>query len=103
MIKSPGGGKRILIVNVNWIGDVIFSTPFIKAIRDAYPDAYIACLLHPRCAQILKGNPRIDEIIVYDEEGQHKGIIGKLMLILYLRKIRFDIAFILHRSFTKAL
>jgi lipopolysaccharide heptosyltransferase II len=103
MINSPGSGKRILIVNVNWIGDVIFSTPFIKAIRDAYPDGYIACLLHPRCAQILEGSPRIDEIIIYDEEGRHKSIIGKLMLISYLRKIRFDTAFILHRSFTKAL
>lgn len=103
MIKSPGGGQRMLIVNVNWIGDVIFSTPFIKAVRDAYPDGYIACLLHPRCADILEGSPRIDEIIIYDEEGRHKGIIGKLMLILYLRKRSFDIAFILHRSFTKAL
>ncbi len=103
MTKNSTGRKRILIVNVNWIGDVIFSTPFIKAIRDAYPDSYIACLLHPRCAEILKGSPRIDEIIIYDEEGEHKGIIGKLMLVLYLRKIRFDIAFILHRSFTKAL
>ena len=103
MVKSSGGGKRILIVNVNWIGDVIFSTPFIKAVRDAYPDSYIACLLHPRCADILKGSPRIDEIIIYDEEGEHKGIIGKLTLISYLRKIHFDMAFILHRSFTKAL
>ena len=103
MIKRAGGGKRILIVSVNWVGDVIFSTPFIKAIRDVYPDGYIACLLHPRCVDILNGSPRIDEIIVYDEEGQHKSIIGKLMLILYLRKIHFDIAFILHRSFTKAL
>ncbi len=103
MISSSDRGKRILIVNVNWIGDVIFSTPFIKAVRDAYPDGYIACLLHPRCVEILKGSPRIDEIIVYDEEGEHKGIIGKLMLISYLRKIHFDIAFVLHRSFTKAL
>ncbi|MDP3790624.1 MAG: lipopolysaccharide heptosyltransferase II [Candidatus Omnitrophota bacterium] len=98
-----GGSKKILIVNVNWIGDVIFSTPFIKTIRDAYPDSYIACLLHPRCIDVLKDNPRIDEIIIYDEEGAHKGLIGKLKLIAYLRKKRFDIAFILHRSFTKAL
>ncbi len=103
MIKSRGAGKRILIVNVNWVGDVIFSTPFIKAIRDAYPDAYIACLIHPRCVQILEGSPRIDEIIVYDEEGRHKSFIGKLMLVASLRKNNFDIAFILHRSFTKAL
>ena len=95
--------NRILIVNVNWIGDVIFSTPFIKAVRLANPDSYIACLLHPRCIDILKDNPRIDEIILYDEEGIHKSLLGKFKLISYLRKKRFDTAFILHRSFTKAL
>ena len=93
---------RILIVNVNWIGDCIFSTPFIKAVREAYPDSYIACLLHPRCVEILEDNPRINEIIVYDEELAHRSLLGKFKLIAYLRKKRFDTAFILHRSFTKA-
>jgi len=95
--------KKILIVNVNWIGDVLFSTPFIKAVREAYPDGYIACLLHPRCREMLEGNPRLDEIIIYDEEGTHKSLFGKLKLITGLRKKKFDIAFILHKSFTKAL
>ena len=95
--------KNILIVNVNWVGDVIFSTPFIKAVRDAYPDSYIACLLHPRCVDVLKDNVRLDEIITYDEEGIHKNLFGKLKLIAGLRKKNFDIAFILHRSLTKAL
>lgn len=94
---------RILIVNVNWIGDVIFSTPFIKAVREAHPDSYVACLLHPRCVDILKDNPRIDEIIVYDEEGSHRSLLGKLKLIINLKKKKFDTTFILHRSFTKAL
>ena len=95
--------KKILIVNVNWVGDVIFSTPFIKALRQAYPDAHIACLVHPRCVEVLKGNPRLDEIIVYCEEGAHKTLLGKAGLILNLRSRHFDTAFILHRSFTKAL
>ncbi|MDD5496287.1 MAG: lipopolysaccharide heptosyltransferase II [Candidatus Omnitrophica bacterium] len=95
--------KRILIVNVNWVGDVIFSTPFIRALRERYPDAYMACLLHPRCSPVLEGNPRINEIIIYDEEGRHRSLAGKLKLIALLRKKRFDEAFILHRSFTKAL
>lgn len=101
--KKMRSGKRILIVNVNWIGDVIFSTPFIKAVRDAYPDSHIACLLHPRCVDILKDSPRIDEIIIYDEDGQHRGIIGKIKLVWRMRKSHYDMAFILHRSFTKAL
>lgn len=97
------GKKKILIVNVNWIGDVIFSTPFIKTVRDNYPDSHITCLLHPRCLEVLKGNARIDEIIIYDEEAAHKSLFGKLKLINILRKKKFDIAFMLHRSFTKAL
>ena len=95
--------KKILIVNVNWIGDTLFSTPFIRAVREAYPDSYIACLLHPRCKEMLDLNPRLNEIIIYDEEGEHKGLFGKLKLVLSLRRKKFDTAFLLHRSFTKAL
>jgi lipopolysaccharide heptosyltransferase II len=95
--------KRILIVNVNWIGDTLFSTPFIRAVREAYPDSYIACLLHPRCKEMLELNPAINEIIIYDEEFSHRGLLGKLKLIASLRKKKFDTAFLLHRSFTKAL
>ncbi|MDO8525019.1 MAG: lipopolysaccharide heptosyltransferase II [Candidatus Omnitrophota bacterium] len=95
--------KRILIVNVNWIGDALFSTPFIRAVRDAYPGAYIACLVHPRCKEMLELNPRLNEIIIYDEDESHRGLFGKLRLIAALRHKRFDTAFLLHRSFTKAL
>lgn len=95
--------KKILIVNVNWVGDVLFSTPFIRAVREHYPGSYIACLLHPRCIDILEGNPRLDEIIIYDEDLSHKSLLGKLKLINILRKKKFDTAFILHKSFTKAL
>lgn len=94
---------NILVVNVNWVGDVIFSTPFMRALRKKRPDARISCLLHPRCVQMLEGNPNIDEIIIYDEEGVHRSLYGKFRLIRNLRRKRFDTAFILHRSFTKAL
>ena len=95
--------KRILIVNVNWVGDVLFSTPFIRAVREADPDAYIACLLHPRCREMLESNPRINEIVIYDEEGAHRSLFGKWALINRLKGKKFDTAFLLHRSFTKAL
>lgn len=95
--------KRILIVEVNWVGDVLFSTPFIKAVRDAYPDSHIACLLHPRTREMLESNPRVNEIIIYDEEGLHRGFLGKLRLVRELKKRNFNTAFILHRSFTKAM
>lgn len=95
--------NRILIVNVNWLGDVLFTTPFIKAIRRRFPEGFIACMVVPRCKELLEDNPYLDEIIIYDEEGRDKSLLGKLKLIMRLRRKRFDGAFILHRSFTRAL
>ncbi len=95
--------KRILIVNVNWRGDVLFSTPFIRALRKKYPNSFIACLVAPRCAPILENNPHLDEIIIFDEARSYRGLLGKLRLIRLLRSKHFDAAFLLHRSFTRAL
>ena len=55
-------GPRILIVNVNWIGDVLFSTPSIRALRAKFPDAYLASWVPPRCREVLEENPHLDEV-----------------------------------------
>ena len=95
--------KKILVVNVNWLGDVIFSSPIFKALKIAYPRARISCLAVPRVREILESIPGIDEIIVYDEEGIHRSPFAKLRLIRELSQKKFDAAFLLHRSLTRAL
>ncbi len=95
--------RRILIVNVNWLGDVIFSGPFIRAVRERYPDAFIACMAVPRCKELLELNKRIDEIIEYDDMGRERGLPGKMLFIKKIADMRFDTAIFLHRSFTRAL
>ncbi|MBU4376335.1 MAG: lipopolysaccharide heptosyltransferase II [Candidatus Omnitrophica bacterium] len=99
---KPKTRKKILIINVNWLGDVIFSTPFIRAIREAYPESYIACVVVPRTKEMLEANSRINELIIFDEDASERGIAGKIRFIMKLRKEHFDTAFILHRSFTRA-
>lgn len=94
---------RILIINVNWLGDVLFSTPFIKAIRKAHPRAFIACMVVPRCKEILEDNPHLDKLIIYDEDNLHKDIFGKMKFISGLRAEKFEKTYILHRSLTRAL
>ncbi|MFH1867923.1 MAG: lipopolysaccharide heptosyltransferase II [Candidatus Omnitrophota bacterium] len=95
--------KRILIIEVNWVGDVLFTTPAIRAIRENNPNAFIGCLTVPRCVDMLKDNPCIDEIIVYDEEGHHNGIFGKISLVSELKKKRFDTVISFHRSMSRML
>lgn len=102
-MNKEGTKKRILIFNVNWLGDVLFSSAAIRNIRRNYPDAYIACVIPSRCYSILKGNPYLDEVIIFDEKDRHKGVLSKLNFISLLRSKKFDVVFLLHRSFTRAL
>lgn len=95
--------RKILVVNVNWVGDVIFSSPIFKALKAAYPQSQISCLAVPRAREILESIPDIDEIIVYDEQGVHRNPLAKLRLIHKLSQKHFDAAFLLHRSLTRAL
>jgi len=95
--------KRILIFNVNWLGDVLFSTPVIRNIRRNFPDSFISCIIPSRCYQILKGNPHLDDIIIFDEKDRHRGLFAKLEFVRMLKAKKFDTVFLLHRSFRRAL
>ncbi|MCA9392597.1 MAG: lipopolysaccharide heptosyltransferase II [Candidatus Omnitrophica bacterium] len=92
----------ILVVNVNWLGDVIFSAPVFRALRDAQPDAHIACLAVPRVVEILRCIPEIDEVIPYDESGADKGVGAKLRLVRRIKRQGFDRAYFLSRSLSRA-
>lgn len=95
--------QNILVVNMNWLGDVIFSAPIFKALKEKYPQSKVSCLAVPRVKEILECIEGVDEILIYEEEGKHKSFLGKLGLIVQLRRQKFDAAFLLHRSLTRAL
>jgi heptosyltransferase-2 len=87
---------RILLTRTDRIGDVVLSTPAIKAVRDRYPDSYIAFMVRPYARDIVEGNPYLDEVIVYDKYGKEKSLLSTIGFALDLRKKKFDTAFMLH-------
>jgi len=95
--------KKILIIEPNWLGDILFTTPAIRAIRAHNPDAFSACMVHPRCVEMLEDNPNIDKLILFDERSSHRGILEKILFILSLRKFKFDIVISFHRSMSRVL
>jgi heptosyltransferase-2 len=88
--------KKILIARLDRIGDVVLSTPVIKALRDAYPDSHIAMMVRPYAREIVEGNPYLNEVIIYDKDREHKGITGNYKFIQELKSKKFDTAIILH-------
>ena len=95
--------NNICVVNINWLGDAVFSIPVFKALKKTYPHARITCLCVPRVKDVLVYCPYVDKVIIYDERGKHRLPWRKWKLIRYLRKEKFDAAFLLHRSMTRAL
>jgi len=100
MLKSKMNKKlnarRILIVRTDRIGDVLLSTPVVKALRDAYPQSYMAIMVRPYAEDIARANPLLDEVIVYDKYGCHKSFFLSLKFAIALRKKNFDLAVVLH-------
>ena len=52
------------MVRLRLIGDVVFTTPLVRALRRAYPEARIAYLVESDAAPIVERNPHLDEVII---------------------------------------
>ncbi|MFH0753263.1 MAG: lipopolysaccharide heptosyltransferase II [Candidatus Omnitrophota bacterium] len=94
--------RNILVVTVNWLGDVVFSTPVYRALKDAYPSSRIVVLAVPRVKEVLELCPDVDEVIVYDEKRSFRGWLGVVTAGLSLRRRNFDVVFILRRSLARS-
>ena len=91
--------QRIVVRAPNWVGDVVMATPTFRALRENYPNAYIAIVLRPYVAPILEGAPWFNEVIATEDRG-----IGQFMaLVRRLKAGKFDLAVILPNSFRTAL
>src|SRR3989338_3896570 len=58
--------ERILIINLEAIGDVIRTTALLPAFKKKYPDSHITWLTSARSSEALKGITEIDHILIYD-------------------------------------
>lgn len=104
----PASMTRILIMRYRFIGDTILTTPFLRNLRRACPDARIDVLVGPRSGEVLECCPYIDELIVFDTTRFHKYDSGEgrsrsfWSYAFDLRKRRYDTVFVLKRSFSSA-
>jgi heptosyltransferase-2 len=97
------GIERIIIRSTNWVGDAVLTTPAVRAVRENFPEARISLLAKPWVAPVFYNNPHVDNILVYESEGRHRGWIGKSRLVRDLRRQRFHLAVLFQNAFEAAL
>jgi len=91
-----GEPASILLVRLRQIGDVVFTTPAVHALRRRFPDAVITYLVEPAAAPIVAGNPHLNEVLVAPRRSGIGGLIADLTLGRQLRARRFDLAIDFH-------
>ena len=87
---------NILLVRLRLIGDVVFTTPAIRAVRRHYPDARISYIVEEEAAPIVLGNPHLDEVIVAVSPRAPGRLRADLQLIRRLRRVGYDLAIDFH-------
>jgi len=81
--------KKILVIKLRHIGDVILTVPVFRALRENFPDAYISALVNSGTEEALSGNHLINEIIIFDRNIKKMNPIQKYIKELsFLKKIR---------------
>src|SRR5712692_6406918 len=92
--------RRVLIVLLGAIGDVVRALPLLGRIRNAWPDAHIAWAVEPKSSPLLERHPWLDDVIVYDRARAPWTFIPFLNRI---RAGRFDLVLDLQRHLKSGL
>jgi lipopolysaccharide heptosyltransferase II len=87
---------NILLVRLRQIGDVVFTTPAVRALRQRFPDSHISYVVEPAAAPIVADNPNIDEVIVAPRTRGVSGLRAEVTLVRRLRRTPYDLAIDFH-------
>jgi lipopolysaccharide heptosyltransferase II len=87
---------RVLLIRLRLIGDVVLSTPVIRALSRAFPDASLSYLVERDAAAIVAANPHLDEVLVAERSRGIRRIGDDLRLAWRLRRRRFDVVIDMH-------
>ena len=97
----PADARKILVVRLSARGDVVLSSPLAGALRRRYPAAHIAWAVEERTADVIRHNPHLDEVIVWERAewkrmlrtGRWGAFLGAAAdFFTALRDRRFDVA-----------
>lgn len=96
-VSGPPPARRILVIQRDFLGDVLFTTPMLRALRARYPEARIDVLVRPHGQEALAGNPHVDAVHVEGTALTRRDRLGEYVgfwrLALRLRRQRYDLVF----------
>jgi len=87
--------KKILIIRLSSIGDIILASPLIRLVRKRFPQAKTDIVVSTEFEELVSFNPNINQVILFDRQT---GIKGLLELCKKIRQERYDLIIDLHKK-----
>ncbi|RMG45737.1 MAG: glycosyltransferase family 9 protein [Acidobacteria bacterium] len=89
MVPDPSESKprRIAVAQLADIGDMVFVTPLLISLRQAFPRAEIAVVGRPAALEVLADHPAVDRFIPYDKRGDDRGAGGLVAAASRVRRV----------------
>ena len=90
--------KRLLIIRLSSIGDVVHALPVSAALGEAFPNLEITWLVEAMSADIVTGNPYLKEVIIAPRQSRKESGLGSIRVwkeygafLGDLRRRKFDV------------
>ena len=95
MNKQVAQAKNILVINLLYLGDLVFSTPFLRNLRKNYPTAKIDMVVNTNFLKVVENNPYLNDLYPYSKSYNLKESIA---FALRLKKNHYDLGLNIHGS-----
>lgn len=89
---------KILLVRTDRIGEFLLTTPAIRAVRQAFPEAEITLIVGKNSYEIIEGSSLVNSIIKFEPTLSEGHLLDQLKFFKTIKGLRFDMAIIFNPS-----
>ncbi|MBK7374717.1 MAG: glycosyltransferase family 9 protein [Ferruginibacter sp.] len=93
--------QKFLVIQTAFIGDVVLGTALVEKLTKHYPHARIDFLVRKGNESLLENNPHLSEVLTWDKKKRK--LRNLLVLLLHIRKTRYDKVITIQRFFSTGL
>ena len=88
--------QNIIIIRFSSFGDIVLTTPLIRALRARFPEARIDFIVKQEFAELLQTNPHLTTVYPYRADS---GIPGLCRFAQHIGRTHYDLCVDIHKNF----
>ena len=92
--------KRIIVVDLLYLGDLLFAHPFFEGLRELFPEARIDLVANSNFSEIMRANPNINHVYSYNKNWT---VIRSYKFAKKLKMNKYDLGVNIHGNWRTAL